>query len=201
MKMKSTNTPKIQGPKATYEDLVEMISNQVGHKLNRIEKNKNNQCFELLQLRSKDYFKSVEGIDVIIQSRNSMVKTDKGLVFKVHNAVEFNFSDGSVVTIAPRYDHLQIPHLSVNPSNYHRGTGTRIMNTLLKFIRDVLGYIPEIFIECNGTASYDGENLESNINDQIKFFTRFGFEIEYESIGKEYVTMRRRLSTKSMVAA
>jgi len=96
----------------------------------------------------------------------------------------------SVIRIAPSENNgIEITRIIVGESDRGKNLGSFLMNTLFLFIYETLGYIPPIFLECTGGIYNGNELVKNSIQNQTKFFRKFGFRVTNNKLYPDYVRM------------
>jgi GNAT superfamily N-acetyltransferase len=91
---------------------------------------------------------------------------------------------GGVLKFGTRAKSIDISRVWVDPRFHRNGLGTVLMDIFLRSYISVIqrpdvteDMIPKIILECSGCVGYGETRQETPIADQVKFFTKFGFEI------------------------
>lgn len=165
--------------------------------------------------RKKTILKKVESNEVFLQLKNNLTILDKLTTekHKCHTSYEFVNSivtqgkdtvvrqhptiliglaqhKDSMIRIAPSENNgIEITRIIVGSSDRGKKIGSFLMNTLFLFMNETLGYIPPVFLECTGAISNGDEFVENSIQNQTKFFRKFGFRVTNKKFYPEYVRM------------
>ena len=97
---------------------------------------------------------------------------------KYHNCITFYLPDGSHLRFSPHKDGLELTRLYIIPENQGQGLGTTLMEIFLNYLEKTLNDIPEIIIELTGAVGYGENYISSGINNQSRFYEKFGFLIK-----------------------
>ena len=96
----------------------------------------------------------------------------------------------STLRIAPNgSEGIEITRILVDEAHKGKNIGSFLMNTLFIFLIETLGYIPPIFLECTGKINNGIEWIENPIQNQTKFFRKFGFRVTVSKYYPSYVRM------------
>lgn len=129
---------------------------------------------------------------LVIDKILTVVEMKNGVKLKVHNYLFFELPDGSHLRISPfGSDQIEVSRIWVHPNHINQGLGSEMMNLLLEFIRDTLGFVPPLFLECTGSVGLGENNQESPISKQTAFFRKFGFRVKDGKSYPSYVSMVR----------
>ena len=91
---------------------------------------------------------------------------------------------GNYMRFGTRGKSIDITRVNVLPEFHGKGIGTILMDTFLLslclVIRDIedKNTIPDIKLECIGNVGYGDTQQETSVESQIKFFQKFGFDID-----------------------
>jgi hypothetical protein len=100
------------------------------------------------------------------------------------------YHGNSIIRIAPNgSEGIEITRILVDDTHKGKNIGSFLMNTLFIFLLETLGYIPPIFLECTGKISNGNEWIENPIQNQTKFFRKFGFRVTVSKYYPNYVRM------------
>jgi hypothetical protein len=123
---------------------------------------------------------------------NSLVTQGKKTIVRQHPTISIGLNQykDSLIRFAPCDNNgIEITRIIIGSSDRGKNLGSFLMNTLFLFIYETLGYIPPIFLECTG-GIYNGEEfIENSIQNQTKFFRKFGFRVTNKKFYPEYVRM------------
>jgi GNAT superfamily N-acetyltransferase len=96
----------------------------------------------------------------------------------------------SEIKIAPNGTNgIEIYRIIVHESYQGKNIGSFLMNTLFCFFIETLGFIPPVFLECTGDISFEDRMVENPIQNQTKFFRKFGFRVTVSKYYPYYVRM------------
>jgi hypothetical protein len=96
----------------------------------------------------------------------------------------------SIIRIAPNGSTgIEITRILVDEPHKGKNIGSFLMNTLFLFLIETLGCIPPIFLECTGRINNGIEWIENPIQNQTKFFRKFGFRVTVSKYYPSYVRM------------
>lgn len=96
----------------------------------------------------------------------------------------------SIIRIAPNgRDGIEITRILVDKTYKGKNIGSFLMNTLFLFLIETLGHIPPIFLECTGDIGNGNEWIKNPIQNQTKFFRKFGFRVTVSKYYPSYVRM------------
>lgn len=89
--------------------------------------------------------------------------------------------DAFCLNIHPRAKSLDITRVWVHPDLHGQGLGSAlmesVMNQVLLYIREKKDF-PKIILECCGSVGGGSNYQETRVEDQIRFFSKFGFEVD-----------------------
>jgi hypothetical protein len=111
---------------------------------------------------------------------------------KFHNCITLILPNESVIRFSSYgLDGIELTRVSVKEENQKKGQGTYLMTIFFKFIKDSIGFIPGIFLECTGQIGLDKNTISMGISQQTKFFRKFGFKVKDRNQYPYYVNMHR----------
>ena len=94
---------------------------------------------------------------------------------------------------------IEISRIWVTHSNQGKGLGSKLMELLFQFLEDVLGEIPPLYLECNGSIGFGEEKEFTSISKQTSFFRKFGFRVKDGSDYPHFLTMTREIDNNLVV--
>ncbi len=164
--------------------------NEVGLKVDSVEVIPNNDIYVTLS----NYIlntKLAEEVQVETYLINSRVQIHKKFNVKLRNSVTFRLANGSHLRFCPYNDYgIEISRVYVDEVNQNKGDGTFLMNLFFKSILESLKQFPAIILECTGEVGYGETLIINDIQNQTKFFRKFGFRVnQNESKYPYYVKM------------
>jgi GNAT superfamily N-acetyltransferase len=158
------------------------------------EKIESNEVFTILQ-NNVSKFSELTGY-VLSRSFSedavSIVGKNGKLYKKQHPSISLELPNhgNSMIRIAPNGNNsLEINRIAVNESFQGKRIGSLLMNTLFMFCIESLGYIPPMFLECTGDINFENRTLINPIQNQTKFFRKFGFRVTVSKYYPNYVRM------------
>ena len=154
------------------------------------EQIENNSIFDKL-VDNLSWFHDLPNFDASVYEVNSRVEkiTGKWSV-KVHNCITIKLPCNSYVRISS-YGKKSIELTNINvKGNLHKGMGTILMLTLFMFLKDTLGELPNIVLECTGNLIADGIEFNNTVQIQSRFFRKFGFRVSNNSGYPTYIQMK-----------
>jgi hypothetical protein len=165
--------------------------NHLEKQINKMDIVTDNPNFEKLA-QNLSWFESVPSVSVNVYEVTSRVEKITGKWdVKVHNCITIQFPCNSYVRIASYgKNSVEITNINVKKSSRNQGTGSMLMFTLIHFIMNTLGTIPNIFLECTGNLEVDGFNFKHSIQDQTRFFRKFGFRVYSKKGYPDYALMK-----------
>lgn len=180
--------------------LVNSISKETGIKIRYIQRIEDNRIFKTLLENVDEYFKRFMIIRYNVMEMNSVVGVGKDSVLRIHNSISFHLPDDSIIRFSPfGTNGIEISRVWVSHSNQGKGLGSILMELLFQFFEDVLGEIPPLYLECNGSIGY-GQRMEiTPISKQTSFFRKFGFRVKDGSKYPHFVTMTREIDNNLVV--
>ena len=104
-------------------------------------------------------------------------------LFYENNSCFIGFG-GNYLRFGTRGKSIDITRVNVLPEYHRKGYGTILMDTFLLSFYLVIGNIedkntiPDIKLECIGNVGYGDTQQETSVESQIKFFQKFGFDID-----------------------
>ncbi len=122
---------------------------------------------------------------------STVTKNGKGII-RQHPTISLVLTDfgNSTIRIAPNgTDGIEITRVLVGNGYTGKNIGSYLMHTLFLFLIETLGYIPPIFLECTGKINYGDTIVENPIQNQTKFFRKFGFRVTNKKHYPFYVRM------------
>jgi len=183
--------------KTNKREYLKWFEEQSGLKPQRAEFHDDNIPFQTLVVKYQDYFFGqihpyLKDVTVEENSILSYVEHPKEPYVKSRNSLVFSLPCGSHLRLCTyKEKSLEISRVIVNGKQRRSGVGSLLMKITLDFIKDSLGYIPTIFIECLGAVGA-GENYQhSNISIQTAFFRKFGFKANDRKYYPDYIRMIR----------
>ena len=159
-------------------------------KINQTEQRDNNSIFDQL-VNNLSWFHDVPNFDASVYEVSSSVEkiTGKWNV-KVHNCITLKLPCNSYVRISS-YGKKSIELTNINvKGDLHKGMGTILMLTLFMFLKDTLGELPNIVLECTGNLIVDGIEFKNTVQNQSRFFRKFGFRVSNNSGYPSYIQMK-----------
>lgn len=179
-----------------YEEVIQSVQESTGIKIVSVEEIADNEVFIRLKDSFKPYFSDFsefgDRLTLVIDKILTVVELKNGGKLKVHNYLFFELPDGSHLRISPfGSDQIEVSRIWVHPNHINQGLGSEMMNLLLEFIRDTLGFVPPLFLECTGSVGLGENNQESPISKQTAFFRKFGFRVKDGKSYPSYVSMMR----------
>lgn len=110
---------------------------------------------------------------------NSRVQIHKKFELKIRNSITIALENGSHLRFCPYQNNgIEISRLYVEECNQNNGDGTLLMNFLFNILLKVLKYFPVIVLECTGEVGYNETLIINSIQNQTKFFRKFGFRVD-----------------------
>lgn len=174
-------------------ELIELIKKETGIVIHEIIRVKDNEVFLKLIESVHGYFRRFKLFRYEIMEMNSIVGVGDKNILKIHNSLSFHFPDESMIRFSPiGHDELEITRIIVHPNNQRIGIGSKLMELLMGFLQEILGWIPTIQLECNGGIGLRENHNKTPIHEQVKFFQKFDFEIVQGSVKENYVRMERK---------
>lgn len=181
-------------------EFVKTIQKETGIKIREIQRVEENEIFKKLLDDVDEYFTGFMMIRYNIMKMNSIVGVGKKTVLRIHNSISFHFPDNSVIRFSPfGVNGIEISRIWVTHSNQGKGLGSKLMELLFQFLEDVLGEIPPIYLECNGSIGFREEKEFTPISKQTSFFRKFGFRVKDGSDYPHFVTMTRETDNNLVV--
>ena len=122
----------------------------------------------------------------------SVVGKNGKYIAKEHPTITLVLPDhgNSTLRIAPNgSEGIEITGILVDETHKGKNIGSFLMNTLFIFLLETLGYIPPIFLECTGKINNGNDWIENPIQNQTKFFRKFGFRVTVSKYYPNYVRM------------
>jgi len=173
---------------------IQLIKEQTGITVNKLIKVEDNEEFKRLWTGSKEYFKQNVGVRIERDNYLSFVQKGNQMIAKYHKAISIVLHDDSTLRVATGPNKcLEITRVVVNPVNQSKGYGTLLMDLFLDFLRNQLGYVPQLLLECVGAINFQGEILRSSVSEQTAFFRKFGFRVSNRKHYPDYVSMIRKV--------
>jgi hypothetical protein len=184
------------------KEIIKSLEDQLKRKVISYEEVEDNNYFIEL-LNKVDEFIAVhnlsENLEKQLSGRSfqiiSIVDLKKGSKAKFHNCITLALADESLIRFSScGIDGLELTRILVKGENQKKGQGTYLMKVFMKFIKDSIGFIPTIFLECTGEIGIDKNAQSMDISAQTKFFRKFGFRVKDRSQYPNYVNMFREKS-------
>jgi GNAT superfamily N-acetyltransferase len=104
--------------------------------------------------------------------------------FKYTNNSTAIVCNGGILRFGTRAKSIDITRVWVDPRIHRKGLGTILMDIFFRSYISVItrpdvteDMIPKIILECSGSVGYGDTKQDTSITDQLKFFTKFGFEV------------------------
>lgn len=162
------------------EELLNSLKKSTGIKITDVVYENGNVIFDeikeyvdsVLPIYSKVTEAEVSEIMTVVEGRNNGT-------LKVHECITLWFIDGSHLRFSPLgKDALEITRLWVKPENHGNGIGSFLMETFENIVIEIIGELPRIELECTGGLGI-GDNFQSTpIEEQRKFFEKFGYKVK-----------------------
>lgn len=158
-------------------DLIKSLEEQTGMLIGRVEYHEVNSVFS----KMKEYIESYVGEGGFIQVKfgemNTIVETKEHSTLKVHECITLVYMDGSHLRFSPfDEDGIELTRLWIKSENQRIGLGTYLMEIFEDSLINILGKLPRIRLECNGSIGFGQNTQHTPVEGQIKFFKRFGYE-------------------------
>ena len=180
--------------KAQAIELVKDIENTLGFSIDEVIEVGSNEVFDILKkrvgfhVRTRGHFNGF--MKVHQHEINSIVQGPKGTTMKIHDCLDFIFSDGSIVRYSPFVqDGIELTRIQVSKGNRRKGIGTEMVNLTLVVISNILGYRPPVSLECTGAVGLKKNYEEVGLDNQIAFFLKSGFVLQEYSLDPPYAKM------------
>jgi hypothetical protein len=93
----------------------------------------------------------------------------------------FYTPDGSHIRVKSRAKSLDITRVWILPENHGVGLGTTLMKMVLFGVvhhRFTTGDFPKVVLECTGAVGWGENRQDTPLEDQIRFFKKFGFVLD-----------------------
>lgn len=182
------------------QELVNLIRKETGIKIRDIQRMEDNEVFKTLLDNVEEYFKRFKVMRYNVMEMNSIVGVDKKTVLRIHNSISFHFPDDSVIRFSPfGMNGIEISRVWVTHSNQGKGIGSKLMELLFQFLEDILGEIPPLYLECNGSIGFGERQEFTPISKQTSFFRKFGFRVKDGSDYPHFLTMTREIDNNLVV--
>jgi hypothetical protein len=145
-----------------------------------------------VEIYGKWVYSVIDNVLYICNKIGIMIKED------VTDKVGREVKDYPIATIAILPDGIKglcISKLSVVKPAQKMGHGTLLMCVMMDYINHVLDGIPPMYLECMGGVTHDinlGDN-RTPIQDQMKFFRKFGFRVTQHKKNKDGECMYARM--------
>lgn len=148
-----------------------------------------------------DVFKRFEDLDnlreltpfschFIADEIHTLVEDSKGFYLKIQPYICLWIEKGAMIRFAPhKADGLEICRIQV--TDIGQGVGSDLMNIFLYLVSAVLGYIPQLYLECTGSVGWNENEVSIGISRQTAFFRKFGFRVNNRSKYPHWVDMIR----------
>ena len=157
-------------PRKTYEDL---------------------QFYKLLRDELKIQFKNSDKVD-ITECRMGH-QTDYLLYTNNSTCIDFG---PAYLRFGSRAKSIDISRVDVEVDYQGKGLGTVVMDIFMtsmyltiRKMKDI-STIPDIILECSGSVGYGDTKKETPIREQIRFFEKFGFELQrYDKYGYAHMKL------------
>lgn len=174
---------------------IKAMSKASGVKIRTVQEIKNSKLFNTLSKELDIHFNQSPFNRILWfleTEMNTIVETPKGGVLKIHNSLDIQFIDGSVIRFSPdKEDGLELTRILIPEKNRGKGLGVDYMELVLSSIEDVLGFIPRIVLECTGAIGAIHNYEKLSLDAQIRFFQKFDFLILEHDLRDGYVLMER----------
>ena len=152
--------------------------NDVGLKVDTVDVIPNNDVY----LTLSNYIMNTkldEGIQNETYLINSRVQIHKKFNVKIRNSVTIGLANGSHLRFCPyKNNGIEISRVYVKKANQNNGDGTLLMNLFFNSILTSLKQFPVIILECTGQVGFGETLIINNIQNQTKFFRKFGFRVD-----------------------
>lgn len=165
------------------EELLNSLKKSTGIKITDVVYENGNVVFDEI----KEYVHSVLPIyskvtEVEVSEIMTVVEGRNNGTLKVHECITLWFIDSSHLRFSPLgKDALEITRLWVKPENHGNGIGSFLMEIFENIVIEIIGELPRIELECTGGLGI-GDNFQSTpIEEQRKFFEKFGYKVMKKS--------------------
>lgn len=176
--------------------MIELIEDSMGIKIKEVVNIPDNEVFTKSSEMIVSGFTSEPKVSNYIWAEsipmNTIVETPKGHIMKVHNSLDFHIIGGSVCRYSSFVENeLELTRIRIPRELRGRGLGSGLLTITLMAFEESLGTIPPIRLECTGAIGIGRTYEEIGLEDQIQFFSKFGFEISHLDKRRGYAIMRR----------
>lgn len=147
----------------------------------------NSAQFNILLNNVYKYFNSFTDVNVSVDEVNSYVTN----IGKCRQTICLTLINGSWIRLCSgeKENQLEIASIGVVPEDQNKGYGKHLMELVITFVKDTLGYIPPFMLECTGCLIAKGIVLRNSIQNQTRFFRKFGFRVTSKKGYPHYVKM------------
>jgi GNAT superfamily N-acetyltransferase len=183
--------------KMTDTELITALTEAVGFQIDRVEHVEDNWIFESLAReaplieRRDPLVKNF--LNVTTRDMMSVVRSPEEAVVKVHKSIDYQTFEGSILRFSSLGDEgLELTRIQVPEESRRKGMASLLMEMAFIDFSIILGYTPEMMLECTGIVGIGSSEVSVGISAQVEFFRRQGFEIEKGSCQEGYVRMTRQ---------
>ena len=160
----------------------------------KIEFHEKNEVFKKLEdnLSLMETLSPSLKMETYTMATTSTVTTETVKIVRLHPSITFELVEfpNTLIRIASvGKDGIEITRVCVDQDHQGKKLGTYMMNTLFLYMIETLGYIPKIFLECIGSIQVGDRNYSNPIQQQTKFFRKFGFRVSVNKFYPNYVKM------------
>ena len=141
-----------------------------------------NEIYKFLKKHSQN---APQGCGIEIEHLQMVTSTPSFSYYS--EATTLSLPDGSHIRFKSRAKSVDISRVWVSPENHGRKLGTLLMGVvLLPIFKYVMENpekpFPKIVLECTGSVGYGENQQDTDVEKQVKFFSKFGFVFDrYDS--------------------
>ncbi len=172
------------------KDILKKVSEQLGRKLYDGEVVSKNDYFIQLEESVPMWRNEIPELRIEVNQIFTIVEKSKGFYLKIQPFISLHLPDFSVLRFSPyQSDGLEISRIQA--TQIGSGSGTKLMKIFFIMVRQILGFIPPIWLECTGTVGINHTEVSYGLSEQTRFFRKFGFRVNDRSQYPRWVDMVR----------
>ena len=148
-----------------------------------IKENTDSHCFESLK-SNLNYFFDDSGVIL------STIRTSINSEFKFVERIDFSFCDMSSISLIPGQKTNEIILVGFNSYfTIDEKVVDLILMTIFSYVNSCLNYTPKFKLRITQRINSIDSTREHNINVQIKYFKKFGFQILSDSLNSGVIEL------------
>jgi hypothetical protein len=184
------------------KQFLKLYSKGLNMKITSAEFYQSEDHFKKLEDSIDDYFGSdgkytIDGITIEKDIMRSVIVNPKSTILKIHDSITISLPCESHIRFCPyKNESIEISRVLVGFKERRKNKGSQLMTILDDFIQDILGFIPEMYLECTGSIGFEILN-STTVKVQTAFFRKHGFKVNDGKHYPRYVSMTRPKQIKN----